>query len=101
MTGIICTAAGRRYCVDSAGNIIGQDGKGGWLVPSGEWRCVGAERLNNFGHCVERLPFERLNAIGEQEWRHKNGKQRWHLIDVDHGTMRRWNSPGHWGVFFQ
>lgn len=62
--------------------------------PSDTWRCTGAVRLNNFGHVVERFSLADVLA-GGIEWKHKNGKQRVHITDLDHGTFRVWGSPDH------
>lgn len=66
------------------------------LHPVSQWRIVGAVRMNNFGHEVERLTFaqllERANSL---PWQFKNGKQQWHIQDLDHGSHRMWMSPNH------
>jgi hypothetical protein len=64
------------------------------VAPSEQWRVVGAIRRNNFGYTVERFTLADVleNKI---TWRHKNGKQRVHIVDFDHGTRRVWMSPNH------
>ncbi len=60
---------------------------------SGEWRLLGAVRINNFGHIVERVSFG--GELLQLQWLHLNGKQHWHIVDLDHGTKRVWQSPRH------
>ena len=58
------------------------------------WRVVGAVRYNNFGNEVER--FSLADVLNKDiQWHHKNGEQRVHIIDYDHGTYRVWMSPDH------
>jgi hypothetical protein len=58
---------------------------------SGGWRAIALVRYNNFGRQVEYIGFndwgQRLPAI---EWQFKNGKPRYTLRDLDHGTVREW-----------
>ena len=64
--------------------------------PSGQWKCVGAVRFNNFGYEVEHYSLEQiLNDPASIQWKHGNGKQRVHIQDLDHGSFRVWMSPGH------
>jgi hypothetical protein len=58
------------------------------------WRCVGAHEYNNFGHVVKRLSLEDV-LYEALPWTWKNGSQRTHLCDYDHGSRRTWMSPGH------
>lgn len=78
---------------EATGNItrpaIGMD------EPSGEWRVVGAVMFNNFGHVVARAYLADILAGNIKDWQYKNGKQKWHVIDYDHGTYRTWMSPNH------
>lgn len=60
---------------------------------SGEWKLIGAVRFNNFGHKVEEKGKSSLAAI--TNWFYKNGKQKWYVIDYDHGSFRVWMSPRH------
>lgn len=71
--------------------LIGRPRTG--MKPSGNWRITGAVRFNNFGHIVERKSFP--ECMGIKDWRYKNGKQKWHIKDLDHGTARTWMSPTH------
>jgi len=71
----------------------GQIGYPGCL-PSGDWKCTGAVGLNNFGRIVKRYTLKDIQN-GRVPWKWKNGKQRCHLTDLDHGTPRMWGSPDH------
>jgi len=66
----------------------------GLNTPSGDWKITGAVRFNNFGYIVERVPFSGLKELNGK-WYYKNGKQKWHLRDLDHGTNRTWMCPNH------
>lgn len=68
----------------------------GMNVPSGQWKAIGAFRFNNFGHVVEIIPLETILSDKQLQWFFKNGKQRLHLVDLDHGTRRVWMSPKHY-----
>ena len=66
------------------------------MSASGQWQIVGAVTLNNFGQVVRRYSqTEVLTNSSAIPWRHKNGKQRTHMVDLDHGTRRTWMSPTH------
>jgi hypothetical protein len=67
----------------------------GMNEPSGEWRITGAIRLNNCGHTVERISLKDIVNGDIVNWQHKNGKQKWHVCDYDHGTNRIWMCPDH------
>ena len=61
---------------------------------SGQWTVTGAVRFNNFGSVSERYTLRDV-LDGKLAWTHKNGKQRVHITDLDHGTRRIWMSPRH------
>ena len=83
----------RRYVVNTKKEIFLEG-----TQPSGEWLCLGAIRFNNFGHPVEHCSFANLPTLAGK-WHYKNGKQRWHIHDKDHGTIRTWRNPTHLGFF--
>jgi hypothetical protein len=63
---------------------------------SGQWKVTGAVEINNFGHETRRYSLAEILANpGAIPWKHKNGKQRVHVCDLDHGTRRTWMSPEH------
>ena len=92
---IIQQATGSIYSVEKDTGYITYPG---WSTPSGQWVCLGAVRFNNFGREVERCIFAELYRLNGQ-WKHRNGKQKWHVTDLDHGTKRVWMSPDHEGRF--
>jgi hypothetical protein len=59
---------------------------------SGEWKALALVRRCNFG-VIETIPFDawrdRLPGV---QWLCKNGKPRYTLRDLDHGTRREWGS---------
>ena len=66
------------------------------VKPTPAWQIVGALELNNFGHTVRQYTLaEIVNDPSVIPWKWKNGKQRTHVIDFDHGTQRMWCSPTH------
>ena len=66
------------------------------MEASGQWQIIGAVTLNNFGQVVRRYSqVEVLTNPTSIPWRHKNGKQKTHVVDLDHGTRRTWMSPTH------
>jgi hypothetical protein len=68
---------------------------------SGKWIVLAMVRHNNFGRTVEFIRFadwsdaiKRLDAMPEGSgWYHNNGKSKWRLLDLDHGTKRLWGEP--------
>ena len=63
--------------------------------PSGKWTLTGAVELNNFGAVVRTWTL--AEVLGDPRaipWLHKNGKQRTHVTDLDHGHGRMWNDAG-------
>ncbi len=80
------------YTLHENGIIERRDG----FPPSGQWRVTGAATFNNFGYEVKRYTLEQILTAPESvPWKHKNGKQRTHIIDYDHGSQRLWASPDH------
>ena len=64
--------------------------------PSGSWEITGAVVLNNFGQVLQQFTLQQiLDNPATIPWKHKNGKQKTHLTDLDHGTHRVWMSPNH------
>jgi hypothetical protein len=62
---------------------------------SGDWKVVGAVRYNNFGCQVEFVSLKDIVNGYVKNWKYKNGSQKWHVRDNDHGTIRTWMSPSH------
>ena len=67
--------------------------------PSGQWKITGAETRNNFGYVTRRYTLAEILADPRAiPWKHKNGKQRTYLTDLDHGTHRTWGNPDHYVI---
>lgn len=64
----------------------------GLVKGSERWRVTSAVRYNNFGCIVERASLQDILDGKITGWQFKNGKQRWHVCDFDHGTNRVWMS---------
>jgi hypothetical protein len=89
MTFTVVTAR-ERYLVDEHGNIGRPQIN---LAPSGNWKALALIRYHGFG-IAETIPFAKWpERIAELNWRYKNGKPRYHMRDLDHGTTREWGEP--------
>lgn len=78
-----------RYRVNDAGEISRQCLN--WKF-SGQWKAVALVRLCNFG-VLEVIPFSKwASDLDSIQWLFKNGKPRYTLRDMDHGTMREWSN---------
>lgn len=81
------------YCVNENAEIY----KTG-LNPSKQWIFRGIVKYNNFGNEIARITSKELlamspNEINSIDWKYKNGKGKWHVMDIDHGTFRTWGKP--------
>ncbi len=60
---------------------------------SNEWIFLGVSILNNFGRQVNFLKplafFEQLQTNKSSLW-YLNGKPKFRIVDLDHGTRRQW-----------
>ena len=67
-----------------------------FVTGSDSWVCTGAVILNNFGHITKRLSvrdlFETLKTDKASLFC-KNGKPKFRISDIDHGTHRIWSNP--------
>jgi hypothetical protein len=63
---------------------------------SGGWRFVGVVKQLPFGRLGPIIPPEKVLEI--KDWLFKNGKPKYRVIDIDHGTVRVWVSPNSQGV---
>jgi hypothetical protein len=80
--------------------IVHDDGRveiKGQFGPSDTWRIAGAVRFNNFGHIVQRYSLTEV-LKSDLRCRHKNGKPRIYLTDLNHGTHRMQMSPSVYDV---
>jgi hypothetical protein len=84
------------WTIHDNGDIQRHDVPAPYDQPSGQWRITGAVTLDNFGHVARRWTLADILADpGAIPWKFKNGKQRTHLTDCDHGSHRVRMSPGH------
>ena len=60
------------------------------METSDNWKVIGCVRYNNFGNIVERRNLNDIVAGKIKDWFYGNGKQKWHIVDSDHGTIRIW-----------
>jgi hypothetical protein len=72
---------------------LGADGKIGRpeikMLPSGKWLMLGLYEYRGFGGSFIPLA-DVLNRLDTLPWKYKNGKERFHIRDLDHGTVRQW-----------
>jgi len=64
------------------------------MPASGQWKIIGAIEFNNLGNPVREYTLSQV-LTEKICWKHKNGKQKTHIIDLDHGTQRIWMNPPH------
>jgi hypothetical protein len=87
---------GSRWTLHDNGQVQRHDVPPPYDTPSGQWVITGAVTLNNFGYVTRRYTLAEILASPDAiPWKHKNGKQRTHLTDIDHGTHRTRMSPRH------
>jgi hypothetical protein len=56
----------------------------------GKWKLRGFVKIDNFGHFVEQISFP--NFPPKNDLLYKNGKPKWRVVDLDHGTTRTWGA---------
>jgi hypothetical protein len=66
-----------------------------YYLGSESWRVLGAVILNNFGQVTKRLSLQELyvqlnDGQAKSKLFHKNGKAKFRITDIDHGTYRQW-----------
>ncbi len=83
------------YHVDELTGNISRPAIG--MKASGQWYIVEFVRLNNLGNIVDRMPvgvfaeyLRKSRLPGSLSY--KNGKPKWTVLDVDHGTVRQWGN---------
>lgn len=82
--------------IDTDTTFIARERNGELFVTgSNTWTCRGFCLLNNFGKVVESLTvkefYNRLISNKDSLF-YKNGKARFEVTDLDHGTKRVWGS---------
>jgi hypothetical protein len=85
------TPYGKYYKVNSKGHIY-YDG----LKPSGQWLFLGLQRVNS----NEVIPFAKITPelLKTLQVHYKNGRPRYTVRDLDHGTVRVWGNTHYHGV---
>ncbi len=84
----IFTQSGKYYDIDEQGRIGRLDMA---FAPSGNWLCVGFREVlpfGNLGPIITPAQLQERSHYGQT--RFKNGKGRYILEDIDHGTRRQW-----------
>lgn len=94
----IWTRYGTLYEIDKDGCFL-RYGDNKWKHPHNEWKFLGFAELLPFGH-TRRISFEDSIRMMESktQWLRKNGKPKYTVIDLDHGTQRIWGNAGVHGV---
>lgn len=82
--------------VDVATGFIARERNGELFVTgSKSWQCLGFQIVNNFGHTTKVMScLEFYNALKHNKASlfYKNGKARFRVLDLDHGTRRVWGN---------
>lgn len=83
--------------IDIETGFISRKREGKLFVEGSEtWVCTGAVILNNFGNVTRRLNVVELFytlSHDKDSLFYKNGKAKFQICDIDHGTHRRWANP--------
>ena len=64
----------------------------GYMSDGKSWEFVGLVECLPFGRIGPIITREDCFAIPEKEFKFKNGKQKYRVVDRDHGTLRIWMS---------
>ena len=70
---------------------------------SSDWLCRGFAIINKFGNVIEvisRLDFFILCEKNAGDLFYKNGKARFRVLDIDHGTNRQWGRSFNKGLVY-
>ena len=76
------------YRLYSDGKIQKPDG---YLSDGKSWEFIGLLKIIPFGRYGEFIKREDCFKIPEKELYYKNGKPRYHVVDIDHGSQRIWS----------
>lgn len=84
----IFTPYGTKYVIDSDGCFL-EYNNNKWAHPHGTWKCTGCAKLLPFGNFrfIPLVEFLEMIESGEN-FKYKNGKPKYTLTDLDHGTKR-------------
>ena len=94
----INTKYGTVYQIDSDGCFL-QYNQHNWQHPHNTWKCTGCAEILPFGH----LRFHSLRAFLKMikdgiKFTFKNGKPKFTLTDLDHGTNRVHGNTAYHGI---
>jgi len=81
----IKTESNKYYNIDNDNNIIRLDMKD--FQPSNKWKLIGFVKILPFNNLSTIINIDRLLDC---DIKFKNGKGKYLLIDLDHGTTRQW-----------
>lgn len=62
---------------------------------SDQWKITGVSIINNFGYQIERLTLNEFYdqlLNNKESLFYKNGKAKFRINDLDHGTNRQWSN---------
>ncbi len=94
----LTTPYGATYYIHEQGRI--ERGDMPDMRPSDDWRLIGLARTGPgyaFGSRV--CSFEQLaDRLDSLQFRYKNGRPRYTVIDFDHGSARVWGNTSYHGV---
>lgn len=94
----ILTAYGTTYQIDEDGCFL-QYNEHRWEHPHDSWKCTGAAQLLPFGHFRNHSLPTFLAMIEQGKcFTFKNGKPRFTLTDLDHGTYRIHGNTKYHGI---
>lgn len=98
---IVCKS-GKWYETDAFGCVLrcdnGLNKIGTSMRERSSWRILGLVPIDNFGHVGRMLYLDEVAELPAGSLLYKNGKPRYTLIDVDHGTRRIHGNHTHHGV---
>ena len=80
----IMTESRKYYVIDEQNRICRTDVK---FPPTSAWRCIGVREVRAFGN---KGPLMSLNEAIKHDTRFKNGRGKFVMVDLDHGTYREW-----------
>ncbi len=94
----IITPYGNTYTIDQDGCFV-QYNEHVWKHPHNTWKCRGVYEIIAFGQW-RFLPLQQFINMIESGHRFtfKNGKPRYTIADLDHGTARGWGNTEHHGI---
>lgn len=82
--------------IDVKTGIISRERNGKlFVLGSNNWKCLGFRLVNNFGGTTKILSCQDFyNALKTDKGSlfYKNGKPKFRVMDLDHGTPREWGN---------